>query len=246
MEQRLVFGQEAELYDRVRPPYPDELIDDVVALVGLPTRAIDAGCGTGKATVMLAERGVTGVGVEPDSTMAAVARKKLEDFPGWRVEVSDFEDWQPKTDEKFDLITVAQAWHWINQELGTQQAERLLRSGGWLAIFGHDPVFVDSPMRRAFDAVYDELSPAPSVKSQRPRGVPEEAAFGSPIEREYPGYRDYTAAEWIDVERTSSDKKMLPPKQRELLLQRLQAAIEEHGGTYRHHYVCRLWTAQRR
>jgi hypothetical protein len=37
--QRLVFGEDAELYDRVRPSYPDELIDDVVRLVGTPCRA---------------------------------------------------------------------------------------------------------------------------------------------------------------------------------------------------------------
>jgi ubiquinone/menaquinone biosynthesis C-methylase UbiE len=92
-EQRLVFGEDAALYDRVRPSYPDELIDDVVALVGVPSRAVDAGCGTGKATVMLAARGVEGVGVEPDPAVAAIARKKLQNYPRWRVDVSDFEGW---------------------------------------------------------------------------------------------------------------------------------------------------------
>lgn len=246
MEQRLVFGEEAELYDRVRPSYPEELISDVIALVGLPCRAVDAGCGTGKATVMLAERGVQGVGVEPDAEMAAIAKKKLEVHIGWRVEVSDFEEWQPKASESFDLITVAQAWHWIDHERGARQAERLLRRGGWLAIFGHDPEFEDSPLRRTIDAIYEELSPAPSVKSQAPKErVPHGSAFGKPIEREYRGWRDYTASEWIDVERTSSDKKMLPPDQRELLLARLEAAINDHGGVYRDRYVCRLWAAQR-
>lgn len=245
MEQRLVFGEEAELYDRVRPSYPNELIDDVVELVGVPCRAVDAGCGTGKAAVMLAKRGVEGVGVEPDPAMAGVAARNLKPYPGWRVEVSDFEDWQPQAGEKFDLITVAQAWHWIDRERGTRQAERLLRSGGWLAIFGHDPEFEDTPLRRTIDAIYEELSPAPSAKSQAPRGVPAASVFGPPVEREYRGYRDYTAAEWINIERTSSDKKRLAPQQRELLLRRLGDAINEAGGVYRHRYVCRLWAAER-
>jgi hypothetical protein len=47
-EQRLVFGEDAEAYDRVRPSYPPELIDDVVVLAGRPCRAVDAGCGTGR------------------------------------------------------------------------------------------------------------------------------------------------------------------------------------------------------
>ena len=78
-EQRLVFGDEAELYDQVRPSYPGDLIDDIVALVEKPVRAVDAGCGTGKATLMLAERGVGGVGVEPDPGMAAIATRRSSD-----------------------------------------------------------------------------------------------------------------------------------------------------------------------
>ncbi len=88
-EQRLVFGDEAELYDQVRPSYPGDLIDDIVALVEKPVRAVDAGCGTGKATLMLAERGVGGVGVEPDPGMAAIATTKLRPFRRWRVDVAD-------------------------------------------------------------------------------------------------------------------------------------------------------------
>ncbi len=81
-EQRLVFGEDAELYDRARPGYPAALVDDVVSLVGLPCHAVDIGCGTGKATRMLAERRVMGVGVEPHAEMAAVARRNLSAFSG--------------------------------------------------------------------------------------------------------------------------------------------------------------------
>ncbi|HKP18865.1 MAG TPA: class I SAM-dependent methyltransferase [Gaiellaceae bacterium] len=246
-EQRLLFGTDARLFDRVRPSYPAELIDDVVALVGSTARAVDAGCGTGKATVALAERGLEGVGVEPHPAMAEIASEKLAPFQGWRIDVSDFEDWQPRrSDLPVDLVTAAQAWHWIDRERGARQAERVLRRGGWLAIFGHRPSRRDTPLRRAIDAIHEELAPRPSVVEQAPRDrVPPGSAFGPPVEREYHGWDDYTAAQWIDVERTSSDKRMLPAETRDLLLERLEAAINEHGGTYRHHWVCRLWAAER-
>jgi hypothetical protein len=38
-ERRRVFDEVAELYDRVRPAYPDELFADLIAITG-PGRAI--------------------------------------------------------------------------------------------------------------------------------------------------------------------------------------------------------------
>jgi len=58
-EQRLAFGRVAKLYDRVRPSYPDAVIDAVLAFAGLRpgARILEIGAGTGKATMLLAERG---------------------------------------------------------------------------------------------------------------------------------------------------------------------------------------------
>lgn len=196
---------------------------------------------------MLAERGLRGVGVEPDEEMARVARRNLGPYPSWRVDVSDFELWTPRPeDEAFDLVTVAQAWHWIDRDAGAAQAQRLLRPGGWLAIFAHEPEFEDSRLRRAIDAVYDELAPQPFVASRAPiEKIPVSAAFGRPIEREFRGSYDYTTRELIDLSRTHSDKLILPPDRRERLLARLAEVIDEHGGVCREHYVCKLWAAQR-
>jgi len=54
-----VFDEAAELYDAVRPGYPDELFDDVAKLTGLGAGAkvVEVGCGTGQAPVGFAERG---------------------------------------------------------------------------------------------------------------------------------------------------------------------------------------------
>jgi SAM-dependent methyltransferase len=245
--QRLAFGQIAELYDRVRPSYPPELVDELVALVGSDAYAVDAGCGTGKATVLLAERGLRGVGVEADHEMAKVAQRNLEPYPGWRVDVSDFEAWQPRPDDgTFDLITVAQAWHWIDHDRGAAQAERLLRPGGWLAIFAHEPEFEDSPLRVAIDEVYAGLAPEPSAQSRAPvEKIPTDAAFGPPVELEFRSVIEYTTQESIDLSRTHSDKLILPPERRELLLARLAETIDAHGGVYRHHDLCKLWAVQR-
>ncbi|MGZ4350604.1 MAG: hypothetical protein ACXVRX_08795, partial [Solirubrobacteraceae bacterium] len=59
-EQRLAFGQVAELYDRARPSYPAAAIDAVLAHGRLApgVRIVEVGAGTGKATELLAGRGL--------------------------------------------------------------------------------------------------------------------------------------------------------------------------------------------
>ena len=51
-----VFNEVPELYDRVRPAYPDELFADLVAITGMNERSLvlEVGCGTGQATRSLA------------------------------------------------------------------------------------------------------------------------------------------------------------------------------------------------
>lgn len=126
-ERRLVFGEDPERYDRARPTYPSAIIDDLVELVGTDARVIDVGTGTAKGTRLLAERGLTGVGVEADPAMAAVGRRHLDRYPGWRIDESDFEAWTPTTDDApADLLTAAQAWHWVGPS-GSRRAHEWFR-----------------------------------------------------------------------------------------------------------------------
>ncbi len=56
---RTTFDEEAERYDRARPGYPSDVFEDLAQLTGLSPgdRILEIGCGTGQATVPLAERG---------------------------------------------------------------------------------------------------------------------------------------------------------------------------------------------
>jgi SAM-dependent methyltransferase len=155
--------------------------------------------------------------------------------------------WEPPVGEIFDLVTCAQAWHWIDRERGTRQAERLLRSGGWLAIFGRRPDEADTPLRRQIDAAYAQL--APELAPGRP--APAEplapgAAFEPPLVRRYAGVEEYPTAAWVELLRTHSDHRLLEPDRRERLLESVAAAIERHGGVYAHRSVTHLWAARRR
>src|SRR3712207_3465083 len=94
---RTSFAEVAELYDRARPGYPAAVFDDLAALAGLARgdRVLEIGCGTGKATLPLAQRGLEVVCVELGAALAGVARSKLAAYPAVEVVETAFESWEP-------------------------------------------------------------------------------------------------------------------------------------------------------
>ncbi|WSX32685.1 methyltransferase domain-containing protein [Streptomyces sp. NBC_00984] len=90
-----VFNEVPELYDRVRPGYPDELFADLGAITGMDERSsvLEVGCGTGQATRTLAALGCSVTAVEPGTDMAALARQRIASFHNVEVETSTFEEW---------------------------------------------------------------------------------------------------------------------------------------------------------
>jgi hypothetical protein len=69
--------------------------------------------------------------------------------------------------------------------------------------------------------------------------------FGPPESRDYWWAHHYTTEEWTDLMRSSSEHRMLPDDQRERLLAGVSAAIDRHGGEFKHPYCTTLWIAQR-
>jgi SAM-dependent methyltransferase len=222
----LSFGSAGEQYDRFRPSPPHALIDDLAAL--RPTDVLDVGCGTGKVAVELAGRGMRVLGVEVDERMAGLARGH-----GVPVEVAEFESWDT-TGRRFDLITCADAWHWIDPARGSEKAAAVLRPGGTLVLFWSYYLLADDVEAR-FQRVYDEHAPQATTHSYVPyqtQGLPFEPmpAFG-PIEvREYRWDATVSATDWVGLLATFSDHRALPPRQLTNVQAALREAIEDLGG----------------
>src|SRR5215468_5569764 len=133
-----VFNEVPELYDRVRPTYPDALFADLVAITGLHDRSsvLEVGCGTGKATRSLAALGCSLTAVEPGEGMVELARQRLATFRNIEVETSTFEEWDD-CGRRFDVLVAASSWHWVDPSIGWRRAHEVLRPGGWMALLGH-------------------------------------------------------------------------------------------------------------
>lgn len=230
------FGAVAEQYERYRPAYPAELVDDL--LRGDPRRVLDVGAGTGKAARALARPGRSVLCVEPDGAMADVARSF-----GLDVEVSTFEAWEPR-ERTFDLVTCAQAWHWVDPGLGAPKVASVLAPGGLFACFWNYPL--PHPIHEAIAELQQRILPGhefgvvdvgssedPYAEDLRNAGV-----FSDVVLKRYVWEEAFTAADWVGRLATRSDYLRLPEREREKLLaevERLMAPAEPMTlpfGTY--------------
>jgi SAM-dependent methyltransferase len=251
-EQRLVFGEVAELYDQARAGYPDALVDDVISFAGGDApglRALEVGAGTGKATVSFAARGLEIVALEPSAEMAAVARRNTRPFPGVRIESASFEDW-PAQPGGFGLVFSAQAWHWVQPEVGYRKAAEVLRPGGTLALVWNRTRWEEEPLRDELAALYRRLAPdlyarAPGFPGLTRTGedpgrdaeIRDTGLFQDEVVRTYPWSATFTADSFTDLLLTQSDHRLLAEDQRTRLLEAIRDTIARHGGeiTLPHH-----------
>jgi SAM-dependent methyltransferase len=245
------FGADAGRYDRARPSYPAALIGRIVA--ASPGRdVLDAGCGTGISSRLLAAAGCAVLGVDPDPRMAAAARQA-----GTAAEVARFEEWDP-AGRSFDLVTAAQAWHWVDPVAGAAKAAAVLRPGGRLAVLWN--VFEPpAPLRAAFGAVYREVlpdSPAvgfwaqPALDGYRRMmggraadGIRDSGAFSEPQEWLSPWERPYTTGEWLDLLPTTGGFTRQPEEVQARLLAGLGDAVDAAGGCFTMGYTTLCVTA---
>jgi len=129
------FDLVAEYYNAYRATYPQEVVDNVIALSNLRngSRVLEIGCGTGQLSVPLAQHGIDLLAIEPGPHLAALARQNLEQFPNVQVEVSSFEAW-PLPSQKFDAVVSASAFHWLDPDLRCSKSAEALHPGGCLTI----------------------------------------------------------------------------------------------------------------
>ena len=244
-EQRTVFGEVADLYDKARAPYPEALLDDVLdhARVTAATapRAFEIGAGTGKATVALAARGVHIVATEPDEAMAAVLRRNCRAFPHVRVDVSNFEDWTG-SERGFDLVYAAQAWHWIARRVRVNRAAELLRPQGTIALFWHRTDWGGESVRDDLEDIYRRIAPDLHGKQpgfpglSPPGGEPSVAelidadAFGDVQTRAYHWSVKLSAERFVEMALTQSNHRLTDEATRERLFGAVGALVASHGG----------------
>jgi SAM-dependent methyltransferase len=237
------FGDDAEQYDRVRPTYPDALVDQLMA--DRPRTVLDVGCGTGIAARLFTARGCRVLGLEPDARMASVARAH-----GLETEGGQFEQWDAAS-RQFDLVIAGQAWHWVDPHRGAVKAAEVLRPGGCIGLFWNQ-AYPKPPVRDAIARAYARCAPElgngsvllgqrdPSMYQAIADVVRDNDRFTAVSMELFPHEAVYPTDIWLELTVTHSDHRTLPPEQLAALLTALRTEIDRSGGQVPVHYETTL------
>jgi len=253
MEQRFTFNQVADLYRAARPDYPETLIEDVVSFADLKQndKILEVGCGAGHATKSFAKRSFPIVAIDPGPEMLRAARESLAGFGNVKFLEATFEAWPAKQGE-FRLIIAAQSWHWVPPEVRFVKAAEVLSLQGSLAVFGHVPVGLPTPLLAQFKEIYlrhaGKWEPPPEAwylpDGPFRAGFDESGAFEPVVHRSYPWKWEQTTSSYTDFLRTKSDHQMLESAKREEMLDEIARASDDQGGRLTVDYETHLYIAR--
>ena len=166
---RLSFGNVAETYHRVRPPYSQEALARAQATLELDADAhvLDLAAGTGRLTRELARRFRHVTAVEPNDVMRASI-----DHADVRAGTAEA---IPVEDAGVDAVFVGEAFHWFDTDAAIAEIARVLRPRGRLAIVSVHWWETEPPLP---DAALELLS-GPYRRFSDQRKPPWDGAFGA-------------------------------------------------------------------
>jgi len=257
---RRAFGADPERYGQARPAYPEALYGRLGEITELQGSCLfEVGPGTGVATARLLEQGPRRLlAVEPDDRLADFLAARFSGaFPQLEILRAPFEeaDLPPAS---FDLGVAATAFHWLEQGPALDRVVRLLRPGGWWAmwwnVFG-DPDHPD-PFQRACGGLFRALPGSPSWRQDgsRPFSLDAAARLGQMREAGLTD-TDFHLMRWtlsMDTAQvqalaaTFSQVSQAEPPLRQRFLERLGGLVErEFGGTVERSFLTSLYVGRK-
>lgn len=124
-------------YDTFRPRYPPQMLSNLLTKVKGRNRYLDVATGTGQLLFELCHNFTHSEGLDISKNMIDVCRKKAEEkgVQGVEFRLEDFMKADVK--ERYDLITIGQALHWLPIREFVEKSKAALAPGGVLAVYGY-------------------------------------------------------------------------------------------------------------
>lgn len=152
------FSDRVDDYVRYRPDYPSALIEWLQREQGVHAgwRVADVGAGTGISSKMFLDAGYRVTAVEPNAPMRAAAERWLQAYENFDA-VDGKADATGLPDASVDLVTVAQAFHWFDQETTRREFARILRPRGLAAIWWNSRRLTGTRFLEGYEALLQQF-----------------------------------------------------------------------------------------
>ena len=144
------FSERSVLYAKFRPKYPDALFDWISGLVTRHEIAWDCATGNGQAGVGLAQRFDRVIATDASEKQIAMAERN--DSIDYRVATASDSGIDS---DSIDVVTVAQAIHWLDRDEFYSEARRVLKADGAIAIWCYGDPVIDDPVLDAIVHPYN-------------------------------------------------------------------------------------------
>lgn len=146
------FSAHAAEYARYRPRYPSALFVYLASLCEEHNLAWDCGTGNGQVAYALASH--FAYIIATDASAEQVAQAVPHERVAYQVAPAEH---SPLGDATADLVTVGQALHWFNVERFYEEAERVLKPGGVLAVWTYEHLRTDTVLDAAVRRYAEEI-----------------------------------------------------------------------------------------
>jgi protein-L-isoaspartate O-methyltransferase len=118
MERKYTFNENANEYEKYRPPYPEQLFRDILEFAELKTNdeILEIGCGSGQATTGFVNLGYSNItAIELGENLAELTRQKFRNKQAIKIINSQFEIWNHES-KHFYLAISGTAFHFIEPQ----------------------------------------------------------------------------------------------------------------------------------
>jgi 2-polyprenyl-3-methyl-5-hydroxy-6-metoxy-1,4-benzoquinol methylase len=134
-----LFSEQSKIYSQFRPTYPGELFAYILQFIEGRKCAWDCATGNGQAANVLADyfEKVEASDISEAQIKNAVQKANIE-YHVCPAEATPFPD------NSFDLITVAQAYHWLNWKKFHEEATRVGQPNAVVAVWTYNTLISDN------------------------------------------------------------------------------------------------------
>ncbi|CAL1546808.1 unnamed protein product [Lymnaea stagnalis] len=176
---------QTQLYAKFRPSYTDDIFKRFIDFYQEEhcdfQLAVDVGCGSGQSTLPLAKHFKQVIGVDVSEQQLANAPRDVQNIT---FHISPAEELSFIRSSSVDLVTIAQALHWLDLKKFYAEVDRILKPGGSLIAYGYGICSLKpEEAEHIFSHIYHEV--LPSFWAEGRKMVEEKYAS---IDLPYPGW----------------------------------------------------------